>query len=192
MRDTATEDVKTYRDANATVLPTPGFFTALGRGQVVSASVHDFSGDGRPDILLGGYRFGSWVRGVQVLVNAGNRTFLNETLHRLGPSAWSATESWHVGHRFFDFNGDGSVDIAPQWYGVGAHVMAWLNDGTGRYAALKTTRFSDADAVLPFAHGVVVRAGNAFKYMEFLGDGVRLHANAGVVVEGATVRRPTP
>ena len=177
-----------YRDSNKTVLPTPGFFTALGNGQVISAAVHDLDGDGWLDILLGGYRFGDWVRGAQLLMNTGGRTFADETSRRLGSSAWSATESWHMRHRFFDFNGDGRVDIAPEWYGIGANVMAWLNDGTGHYVALKNTEFDD-DAALPFGHGVVVRVGGSFRYMEFLGDGMRLHANAGVVIESAVIRR---
>ena len=177
-----------YADENVTLLPTPGFFTALGNAQVVSAAVHDFNGDGKPDILLGGYRFGTWVRGVQLLINTGERGFVDETVRRLGNSAWAATESWHWEHRFLDFNGDGTVDIAPQWYGVGPNVMAWLNDGTGHYAALKNTEFNDIDATLPFAHGVAVRAAGGFKYVEFLGDGTHLEANAGIVVEGAVIR----
>lgn len=66
--------------------------------------------------------------------------------------------------------------------------MAWLNDGTGHYAAFKNTEFDD-DAVLPFGHGVVVHVGASFRYTEILGDGMRLHANAGVVIEGAVIRR---
>ena len=177
-----------YGDENVTLLPTPGFFKALGgNGQVVSAAVHDFNGDGRPDILLGGYRFGTWVRGVQLLMNSGERGFVDETVRRLGNSAWSTTESWHWQHRFLDFNGDGTVDIAPQWYGVGPNVMAWLNDGTGHYAVLKNTEFDDIDATLPFAHGAAVRTAGGFKYMEFLGDGTHLEANAGIVVTGAMI-----
>lgn len=179
-----------YRDRDATVLATPGFFTALGNAEVVSVAVHDVDGDGRPDILPGGYRFGTWVRGVQLLMNTGGRGFVDETARRLGSSAWSATESWHWQHRFLDFNGDGTVDIAPQWYGEGPNVMAWLNDGTGRFAVLKNTEFSDTNATLPFAHGVAVRAAGGFKYMEFLGDGTHLEANAGIVVTGAVIQPP--
>ena len=79
------------------------------------------------------------------------------------------------------------MDIAPQWYRVGPNVMAWLNGGTGRFAVLKNTEFDDIDATLPFAHGVALRAAGGFKYMEFLGDGTHLEANAGIVVAGAVI-----
>ena len=180
-----------YRDANKTVLPTPGFFTALGNGQVVTSAVHDLDGDGRLDILLGGYRFGDWVRGVQLLINTGGRTFADETSRRLGSSAWSSEESQHGGgHHFFDFNGDGTVDIVPQDYDDWrTNVLAWLNDGTGHYTALSTTEFDDIEALQRFAYGMIVRAGGNFRYLDFRDDGTRLAAHAGVVVEGAVIRR---
>ncbi len=183
-----------YTDREVTVLARPGFFTAYGGGQVISTSVHDFNGDDRPDILLGGYDdgnpLGSPSRGVQMLVNQGGRAFRDETSSRLGATAWALGEGWHVGHRFFDFNGDGTVDIVPHRYDVfnGANVLAWLNDGTGRYAALKTTEFDNMGALERFGQGVRVRAGGTFKYLDFHGDGVHLPAHAGVVVEGAVVR----
>ena len=185
-----------YRDENVTLLATPKFFTALGQAQVISAAVHDMNGDGRPDILLGGYRFGTWERGIQLLMNTGGRGFVDQTARRLGNSAWSASEDWHWEHRFLDFNGDGTVDIAPQLYLGGPNVMAWLNDGTGHYAVLKNTEFNDINATLPFGHGVAVRAAGGFKYMEFhpgtvdgrgVGDGTHLHANAGIVIKGAVI-----
>ena len=193
-----------YREEDVTVLATPGFviaYDAYDGGAVVSSAVHDFNGDGRPDILLGGYdngwgfdSRGPW-RGVQMLVNHGERVFVDETPSRLGRSAWSAGESWHVEHRFLDFNGDGTVDIAPQWFGVDSgNVLAWLNDGTGRYAVLKTTAFDDADALGRFAYGVIVRGGRSFKYLEFHSDatfargGTSLTAHGAVVVEGAVIR----
>ncbi len=186
-----------YQEDNVTVLTAPVFFTAYGGGQVVSASVHDFDGDGRQDILLGGYddrwfqeERGPW-RGVQLLVNRGARVFVDETSRRLGPSAWSAGEGWHWQHLFFDFNGDGTVDIVPQDFDVdhGTNVLAWLNDGTGHYAALSTAEFDDVDALSRFGKGVIVRAGGSFKHLDFQGDGERLTAHAGVVVQDAVIRR---
>ena len=186
-----------YRDEEATVLPRAGFSIAYGGAHVVTTAVSDFNGDRRPDILLGGYD-AHWVsemrgpwRGVQLLVNHGERVFFDETPRRLGTSAWSPGEGWHGGHRFFDFNGDGTVDIVPEDFNVdhGTNVLAWLNDGTGHYTALSTAEFDDLEALRRFAYGVIVRAGGGFKYLDFQGDGTRLTAHAGVVVEGAVIRR---
>ena len=176
-----------YRNEDVTVLPTSDFFTALGGAAVISAAVHDFNGDGLPDVLVGGYDSNASGRGVQLLVNSGNRRFADETPRRLGPSAWSTKESWQPGHLFFDFNGDGTVDIVPQG-AAGPNVLAWLNDGTGHYAALRSAEFDNVEALLRFAWGVVVRVGNSFKHVEFFGDGTYVGANAAVVVEGAVIQ----
>ena len=186
-----------FHDDRATALPTPGFFVAFGDGQVISTATHDFNDDGLTDVLLGGYDDGTVghdpKRGVQMLINAGNRRFSDETQRRLGDSAWSLTEAWHVEHRFFDFNHDGAVDIVPQFYRPeGSNVVAWLNDGTGHYAALKSTAFSDdeAPALWRLAHGVKVRVGPVWKSMEFFGDGATLTSNAAVTVRSAIITKP--
>ena len=137
-----------YTDGNRTVLRTPAFFIGHGRAEVISTAVFDSNGDGRLDLLLGGYDAETLSRrGMQLLVNVGNRVFVDETRRRIGESAWSLTEGWHGEHHFFDFNGDGTEDIVPQRYDTeGANVLAWLNDGTGHYVALKTPEFEDKDA----------------------------------------------
>ena len=161
-----------YHDDSATVLPTPGFFVAFGDGAVISTATHDFNNDGLLDVLLGGYDDGTVgtnpKRGVQMLINSGNRRFSDETQRRLGDSAWSLTEKWHVEHRFFDFNHDDEVDIVPQAYDTeGSNIVAWLNDGTGHYVALKTTEFSEKDA--PISPGLW-RQGSSGYRLEVGGD----------------------
>ena len=101
-------------------------------------------------------------------------------------------EANHHEHLFFDFNGDGTVDIVPQLYWNNddrANVLAWLNDGTGHYVALKTTEFDDILALHRFKLGTAVYSDGGFKYLQFWQDGSYLEAQAGVVVEGAVVRR---
>ena len=184
-----------YHDDSATVLPTPGFFVAFGAAEVISTATHDFNNDGLLDVLLGGYDDGtigqSPKRGVQLLINSGNRRFSDETQRRLGDSAWSFTEGWHMEHRFFDFNHDGEVDIVPQFYSTeGSNVIAWLNDGTGHYVALKTTEFSDDGALWRLAWGVKVRVGPAWKSLEFFDDDNAISTNAAITVTDAVITKP--
>ena len=174
-----------------TVLPASDYFVGFGGAVVISTAVHDIDGDGRTDILLGGYN-DALNRGLQVLINAGDRTFVDQTQRRLGRSAWSPHEEWHREHRFLDFNGDGTLDIVPQQYAYdNGNVLAWLNDGTGHYVALKTTMFSDAEALFRLTWGVKVREGEAFKSVEFFTAEDGLRANAGVVMDGAQITLAT-
>lgn len=133
-------------------------------------------------------------RGMQLLVNAGDRKFVDETRRRIGESAWSLTEAWQQEHRIFDFNGDGTEDIVPQRYDPtgDANVVAWLNDGSGHFVALKTTAFDafhddDARASWRFAWGTYVRIGTAFRALEIRGDPPELMANAAEVSVGARI-----
>ena len=186
----------TYRDGSTTRLPTAAFSVAHGGAEVISIGVNDCNGDGRPDLLLGGYDGDTLSRrGAQLLVNPGRRTFADMTEAALGDTAWSRTEAWHEGLRFFDFNLDGTVDIVPQHYGYGSptpatlrpNVLAWLNNGKCRFTALRTTEFANLRAVWQFTWGTYVRVGASFKAMYFFGDGTRLDANAGVVTSTATM-----
>ena len=173
-----------------TVLPASDYFVGFGGAVVISTAVHDIDGDGRTDILLGGYN-DALNRGLQVLINAGGRTFEDQTRRRLGRSAWSPHEVWHPEHRFLDFNGDATLDIVPQNYAYdNGNVLAWLNDGTGHYVALKTTMFSDAEALFRLTWGVKVREGDGFKSVEFFTVGDGLRANVGIVVNGAQITLP--
>ena len=133
-------------------------------------------------------------RRVQLLMTVGDGGFRRRDDRPAQQQRLVRHRNWPWQHRSLDFNGDGRVDIAPQWYAAGPYeagpnVMAWLNDGTGRFAVLKNTEFDDIDATLLFANGVAVRAAGGFKYMEFFGDGTHLEANAGVVVSGAVIRQ---
>ena len=178
-----------------TVLPASDYFVGFGGAVVISIASHDFNNDGLADVLLGGYDDGTVghfpKRGVQMLINQGDRRFRDETQRRLGDSAWSPTEGWHMEHRFFDFNHDGTVDIVPQSYDhEGSNLVGWLNDGTGHFVALKTTVFSDTEALKRLAWGVKVRVGTAWKSLEFFGDGTYLQSNAAITVTDAIITKP--
>ena len=184
-----------FRDENVTELSAPEFFHALGNFNVISIAVRDIDGDERPDIVLGGYD-DDLHRGMQVQINRGGRSFEDQTRRRIGHSAWSSTEEWHDGAVFLDFNGDGTEDIVPQGYAPNAdNVLAWLNDGTGHYVALKTTLYAnDTDAgrwLFNFAAGVIVREGAGFRTLQFHSpdEGVRrtIVANAAWVAANPVI-----
>ncbi len=183
-----------YRDDRVSMLATPEFFVGFGGAStsVISTAIHDVNDDGLLDILLGGYNSDPTPkRGVQILINDGHRRFNDETQRRLGNTAWSPSESWHQEYRFFDFNHDGTVDIVPMFYdSAGDNILAWLNDGTGHYVALKTTQFRNTEALKRFAWGVKVRVGSAFKSLEFYSDGTALILNSAVTVTDAVITLP--
>ena len=83
--------------------------------------------------------------------------------------------------------------VPTQWassttaHAEGAKVLAWLNNGTGRYAVLKSTEFGNADALRLFAWGLTIRAAGGFNYVFFFGDGTYLKANAAFVVTGVAI-----
>ena len=182
-----------YHDDNVTVLPPPTFFAEYrGASIMISTASHDINGDGLLDVLLGGHGTISPSavdgRGAQILINRDNRRFTDETDRRLGDSAWSADEPWPVEYRFLDFNQDGTIDIVPQLYPASVpNVVAWLNDGTGHYVALKPMMFGDETALQQFAEGLKVREGSEFRALTFFGDGQVMAIDTGVVATDALI-----
>ena len=142
--------------------------------------------------MLGGYD-DELHRGMQILINRGDRVFDGQTQRRIGHSAWSPTEDWRNQVVFLDFNGDGTEDIVPQGYSPNApNVLAWLNDGTGHYVTLKTTMYANPNtALFRFAGGVIVREGARFGSLELHSpdgrDGQTITANAGFVLANPVI-----
>jgi hypothetical protein len=100
----------------------------------------DVNRDGRPDLLLRSTTATYAGFGLQVLINQGNGTFVDETAARLGPSAASLTGPSPSGIRLADFNGDGLQDFYfPQLGGQGDYLSVprfWLNNGNGTFTPI--------------------------------------------------------
>ncbi len=180
-----------YSDDARTALPIPESVDALGAIEIILTQTGDVDGDGLVDLLLGGYDLSFSGRSLQLLVNRGDRTFEDQTQRRLGSAAYSTDEGWQQNIRVFDYNGDGTVDLVPEGYDAGSgNVLAWLNDGTGHYATLRTTDVENADAVYVLAFGTYALSGESFKAIEVFNFEGQSSANAGAITEGATITTP--
>jgi len=100
----------------------PGAFTAYTPPALPQRAQGDFDGDGRPDVAV----IQEGPSGSQVAI-------------RLSGSSSSVYLSAHVGSLIAeDIDGDGDLDLvagAPS-----GQVMAWLNDGHGRFTLQKPRR----------------------------------------------------
>ena len=97
----------------------------------------DVNRDGRPDLLLLSNPTNYSGFGLQVLINQGNGTFVDETSARLGPSTALLTGRWYPFMRLADFNGDGLQDFyLPHSFGPDPSPTPrfWLNNGNGTFA----------------------------------------------------------
>jgi enediyne biosynthesis protein E4 len=83
-----------------------------GRGWSADATVFDYDGDGRPDVLIT-----SMFGRSQLYRNQGDGTFTDVTLAVLGKTPWGG-----MGARAFDFNNDGRLDL----YIVDMHSDMWM------------------------------------------------------------------
>ena len=95
----------------------------------------DVNRDGRPDLILLSIIPQTYTGfGLQVLINRGNGTLVDETAARLGSSAARLTGPGHPFIRLADFNGDGLQDfyfeqaLNPDG---SLYPRIWLNNGNG-------------------------------------------------------------
>ena len=136
-----------------TVLPTPAPF--VDSHIDLDAASMDADGDGLVDLLVVGTQGRPFYRGwfVQLLMNRGNGTFADETSSRLRLGEWFGGRvgehtdvPWAQWVEVLDFNGDGAPDFAVQFTGGWGYwprdqPLVWLNDGRGRFAALRAGDF---------------------------------------------------
>ena len=129
-------------------------------------------------------------------MNRGDRTFADETALRLQPheqssgNAGVATDApWARWVDVLDFNGDGAADfvMSPTLGDFRPNQpLIWLNDGNGRFSALKVHDFvGPGDEWLLFGARLVrTRHGYSYIFMHsFLGSG-------GLNLRGLLATRP--
>ena len=147
-----------FSEEDKTPLPTPAPF---GHSYIALASAAlDADGDGLLDLVIVGTQrkdpfYDGWF--VQLLMNQGDRTFVDETALRLQPHEQSSGNAgvatgapWAERVEIVDFNGDGAADFVMSptpSAGIAAEYLRpnqpliWLNDGSGRFSALKVHDF---------------------------------------------------
>jgi hypothetical protein len=137
----------------------------------------DLNRDGLQDIIVIGRQhlnFGGWF--VQLLINAGDKTFVDQTADRIpagefssGSEGVATTAPWPLWINPIDFNGDGAPDFSIEFVTGSTPMLAsqpliWLNDGSGRFSTLKASDFVTPgnEWRLGYAHLVPTRNGFSF------------------------------
>jgi hypothetical protein len=127
-----------------------------GTAAVLTIAVADINNDGRPDIVVG-YTHGYGNKGIQILINSGNRTFVDSSTAMLGASAY-VTGNPTGQLTVMDLNGDGCLDIVePEPSIATAQKGRWLfSDCAGHFvdasAALAPvlSALPNSQVMLPF------------------------------------------
>ena len=143
-------------------LPHPAFYD--GYTSVQALSHFDVDGDGFQDLVLVHERNGDthpdvlWSTGryIQVLVNRGGRSFVDETPTRMGDQSATTPERdadgnplWNIADpRMHDVDRDGCADLVMSRirHGVRAESpLVYRNDGRGRFQAMSPMPFAGSD-----------------------------------------------
>lgn len=131
--------------AMATLPATASFSNQI----VLDARPADINGDGLQDLLVTGTQGQPYYDGwyVQVLLNQGNRQFVDATAQLMAPAdAMGGTPGtgtgtpWGMWIKPLDFNRDGFTDFTVDYNGplvTATTPLVWLNDGTGHFSTLK-------------------------------------------------------
>ncbi len=188
-----------FAEADTTQLPVPRTFPNTHIDLDVQRI--DVNQDGLPDLVLVGTQGGAslydgWF--VQILVNEGNRRFVDETTLRLLPGEASGGREglktnapWPVAVRVVDFNQDGAPDFAVDFNGSGApftqdQPLVWLNDGGGHFSTLKVGDFVAAGGeTLVLGGPRLMATRNGYSFIE-----PRLSPKGGLMVTGLLATRP--
>ena len=209
-----------FSQSYKTVLPTPRPF--VDSHIALHAASIDADGDGVLDLIVVGTQYQPYYHGwfVQLLMNQGDGTFIDETSSRLRPDEWfggrvgeeTRNLPWPQRVEVLDFNVDGVPDFrvrfndgpGPQW--PQELPLVWLNDGRGRFAALKAQDFvspgdewpfymffafnRDADGSLlwRFTSYELMKTRHGYSFIKPVAD----PRNDGLVVTGLLATRPYP
>jgi hypothetical protein len=144
-----------FVERDTTALPVPDIFKNTHIDHDVQRI--DVNQDGLQDLLIVGTQAipvgkatsSGWF--VQILVNHGNRQFVDETVDRVPPGEGSAgsegvqtTAPWPLWVRVLDFNQDGAPDFTVDFNtsdGTGKLLadqpVVWINDSTGHFSTVK-------------------------------------------------------
>jgi hypothetical protein len=160
----------------------------------------DVNLDGLPDLVLVGTQgapsnFDGWF--VQVLINKGNREFVDETAQRVpqgdafgGTSGVPTNTRAAAGLLVLDFNEDGAPDFSVKFIGPGrltpGQPLVWLNDGTGHFSTLKVGDFVVAGREFVLGTGSLVATRNGYSFISpetFPGSG-------GLIFRGMLATKP--
>ena len=174
-----------FNDGTGDFTRRPRFELPEGPLPQTNREVHDIASldvnqDGRPDLLLLSNPTNYSGFGLQVLINQGNGTLVDETAARLGPSTALLTGRWYPFIRLADFNGDGLQDFyLPHSFGPDPSPTPrfWLNNGNGTFAPV-------VPSALPAEFGLAYATHLA---VDFDGDG-----RPDIVQVGGPPRGPLP
>jgi hypothetical protein len=165
-----------FVDADRTELPLPGIFSNTHVDRDVQRI--DVNQDGLPDLVLvgtqGAPHYDGWF--LQILVNQGNRQFVDETAVRVAQGEASGgidgvptntRAGWSV--RVLDFNHDGAPDFSMEFVGPGnlspAQPLVWLNDGTGHFSTLMVEDFVSPGREGYLGNGSLVATRNGYSFI---------------------------
>ena len=134
---------------------------------------------------------------MQLLMNRGDGTFADETALRLQPheqsSGVAVDAPWARWVDVLDFNGDGAADfvMSPTARDFGPNQpLIWLNDGRGRFSALKVHDFIPPGSVHEWnwllRDAPLVRTRHGYSYIVTLS----YPGTGGLILTGLLATRP--
>ncbi|MEM6583824.1 MAG: VCBS repeat-containing protein [Pseudomonadota bacterium] len=111
--------------------------------QTAHVVMGDVDGDDRSDIIIFAYGTNFQGQAVQLLMNKGNRVFVDESDERLGPLRVSQELGLPI-YSLIDANNDSALDLVAMstpLTGEVDSVAVWLNRGDGFFAPIRAFEF---------------------------------------------------